>query len=455
MSRSVACRAGISLTILRRQMASTAWRRLRQSPRLLVSAIIVLVALGAGAFALRYASVPREIVMATGSEGGGYSKLGERYRQIFARQGVKLTVLHTGGSVENLSLLRDRASGASAAFVQGHLARPQQFPNLVSLGTISVEPLWIFYRPAHGRLDRLNQLRGMRVSIGPQGSGMHAHALAVLAQNGIDEHNATLLSLTPAEAAKQLVSGEIQVVMLVDTLDAPAVQQLLASPGIQLLSLRRAEAYRARLPYLSRVVLPAGFADLARRRPAADVEMVAVKTNLVVRRDLPSPIQYLLLEAATQINSHPGVFQNAGEFPAAEETDLPLSDDARQFYRSGPPLLQSNLPLWLAVLIKQLAIVLVPIAAVAYPLLRMLPAANDWRMRRRIHMLYGELKLLELELEEHGREQCAAELADLSRLEHRAAHLRMPSSYAHLLYTLRQDINLVRARLNRSTLREG
>jgi TRAP transporter TAXI family solute receptor len=440
------------LITLRRGMASTGRRPSRY--RLISAAVIVLLALGAAALALLYPTVPRVIVMATGSEGGGYAEFGERYRQIFARQGVTLTVRHTHGSIENLSLLHDRDAGTSIAFVQGGLARPQQFPDLVSLGTVSVEPLWIFYRPAQERLDQLEQLRGMRVSIGPQGSGMHAHARTLLALNGIDDQNTALLALPPAEAAKQLISGEIQVVMLVDSLNAPAVQRLLASPDIQLLSLRQADAYVARLPYLSREVLPAGFADMAHGRPAANVEMVAVKTNLVVRRDLPSPIQYLLLEAATQIHSHATAFQEAGEFPTGEETDLPLSDDARQFYKSGPPLLQRNLPLWLAVLVKQMAIVLLPIVAVGYPLVRILPTANDWWMRRRVYMLYGELKLLELALQEHGASSASAELSDLTRLEYRATHLRMPTSYAHLLYALQKDIDLVRARLDRS-LRES
>ncbi|HUC65940.1 MAG TPA: TAXI family TRAP transporter solute-binding subunit [Stellaceae bacterium] len=429
---------------------------MRPSHYLLISgAIIVLLLLGAGGLALLYPAVPREIVMATGSEGGGYAAFGERYRQILARQGITLTLLHTRGSIENLSRLHDPDSGTSIALVQGGLARPQQFPNLVSLGTVSVEPLWVFYRPAPERLDQLKQLRGMRVAIGPQGSGMHVHALALLALNGIDDQNTTLLPLTPAEAAKQLLSGEIQAAMLVDAAGAPAVQQLLGAPGIQLLSLRQADAYVARLPYLSRVVLPAGFVDLAHGRPAADVEMVAVKTNLVVLRDLPSPIQYLLLEAATKIHSQPGVFQSAGEFPAAEETDLPLSADALQFYKSGPPLLQRELPLWLAVLIKQLAIILLPIVAVGYPLLHTLPAAKDWWMRRRVHMLYGELKLLERELKEHAQEQRAAELSDLTRLEYLAAHLQVPNSYAHLLYALQQDIDLVRARVDRTILTES
>jgi hypothetical protein len=153
-----------------------------------------------------------------------------------------------------------------------------------------------------------------------------------------------------------------------------------------------------------------------------------------------------LLEAATQLHGRPGVFQKVGEFPAAEGTDLPLSDDARQFYKTGVPFLQRYLPLWLAVLVEQLAITLLPLVALGYPLLRMLPAAYDWSVRQRIATLYGQLKLLELSVENQRREQPAA-LSDLERLEHRVAHLRVPSSFAHLVYGLRQDINLVRERL--------
>jgi len=419
------------------------------------AAIIVLVALGMGFVAFFRPAVPRLIVMATGTEGGAYAEFGAQYQKFFAREGVHLTVLHTGGSVENLAMLRDPDHGASIGFIQSGITSPQQSPDLVSLGTVAIEPLWIFGRATQAPREGLAELRGMRVAIGPAKSGMQRLARELLAQNGINGGNTELLPLTAVQAAAQLFAGDIDAAMIVASADAPVVQQLLASPEVEPVSLKRAEAFVARYPYLSKVVLPQGFSDFETDRPRTDVEMVAVKTNLVIRGDLPSPVQYLLLEAASQIHSHPGVFQKAGEFPAAEGTDLPLSEDARQFYRSGPPLLQRNLPLWLAILVKQLAITLLPILAIAYPLLRMLPAAYGWRMRRRIFTLYGELKLLELALQGHGREQSAVELSDLSRLEYRAAHLRVPTSYAHLLYTLQQDIDHVRTKLDRSMLTDS
>ena len=275
---------------------------------------------------------------------------------------------------------------------------------------------------------------------------MRQLSLELLARSGVDENNTQLLPSTAAEAAAQLIGGDIDAAMIVASADAPAVRQLLASPGIGLVSLSQADAYVALYPYLSKVVLPEGFADLSQDRPRAAVEMVAVKASLIVRDDLPSPVQYLLLDAAERIHGPPGVFQRAGEFPAAEATDLPLSDNARQFYKSGLPFLQRYLPLWLAILVEQLAITLLPLVAVAYPLLQTLPAAYGWGVRRRIYRLYGELKLLELRLEDHGRD--AAALAELSRLEQRVKRLRVPASFAHMLYTLWQDIGIVRTRLD-------
>jgi TRAP transporter TAXI family solute receptor len=416
---------------------------------LIAGTIGFVVVLAAGAFAalvLLDPMLPRAVTMATGAEGGGYAEFGQSYRQFVAQQGVRLTLMPTSGSLENLALLRSPDSGVGVALVQNGLTDPQHSPQLASLGTVAYLPLWIFYRDPEAAHDQLKDLRGMRVAIGPEGSGTRHLTLELLARNGIDDGNTAFLPFAPAEAAAHLLAGDIQAAMILAGPDAPAVRRLLASPDVRLLSLRRADTYVALYPFLTTVVLPAGFANLARDQPPGDVRMIAVKMSLLIRRDLPSALQYLLLEAATRIHSRPGVFQKAGEFPAAEGTDLPLSGDAQQFYKTGVPLLQRYLPLWVAVLIEQMAVTLFPAAAVAYSVLQTLPSFYGWRVQRRISLLYGELRLLEVSLEAHRRDKHTA-LSELAALEHRVTHLRLPSSFAHLLYGLRQDISLVRQRL--------
>ena len=426
--------------------------RLRWHPSrymLMIAAIVFGLALPILIMPLLYPAIPRVIVMATGAAGGAYSEYGEQYREIFARQGVQLTLLHSSGSVDNLAMLRHQDLGASIALAQSGLTDREHSPELVSLGTVSFEPVWIFWRGEQAPPTQLEQVRGKRISIGPVRSGMRHLALELLTRNGINESNTELLPLTPDDAATQILGGDIDVAIILASSDAPSVRRLLGSPEIRLIPIAHVDAYVALYPYLSKAVLPAGFADLTHDRPPADVEMIAVKASLVVRRDLQPEVQFLLLDAAAQIHSNAGVFQKAGQFPAGEATDLPLSDSARQFYKSGMPFLQRYLPLWLAVLTQQLAIPIISVIGLAFPLLQLLPAAYDWRVRRRIYTLYGKLKILEIKLDEDNAEQrVGALLSELAKLEEECRRLQVPVSFADMIYTLRQHVTFVRERLD-------
>ena len=283
---------------------------------------------------------PRTIVMATGAEGGANYELGIRYREILAQSGVKLQLLPTAGGLENLARLRDPQSGVSVGFIQGGTTNKKESPDLVSLGTVFYEPLWLFYRSEIG--EGMQALRGRRISIGPEGSGRRALALELVKRIKLDSIIGELLGFTPQVAGEKLIAGDIDVAFIVTAWDSPVVQRLITAKGIELASFPRADAYVALYPFLNKLVLPAGVGDLATNRPPADVVLLAPKASLAVRADLHPAIQHLLLNAAIQIHSQPEIFQKAGQFPAAESIDLPLSEEAQRFYKTGRPFLQES-----------------------------------------------------------------------------------------------------------------
>jgi len=154
--------------------------------------------------------------------------------------------------------------------------------------------------------------------------------------------------------------------------------------------------------------------------------LLASKASLVARKDMHPALQYLFLDAASQVHSGPGFFQKAGQFPAPEAIDLPLSADARHFYKSGPPFLQRYLPFLLAVLGEKLLILLIPLFGIVYPLLKYMPAMYQWAMRRRIFRIYKGLKWLEMQLVKPRAGQDIGDLLSrLARLEARVDHLRI------------------------------
>jgi TRAP-type uncharacterized transport system substrate-binding protein len=386
-------------------------------------------------------------MMATGAQGSAYSEFGERYRALLARHGVRLKLVSTNGAVDNVRMLGDASSGVSVAFVQGGIVDAEQAPELLSLGTVFYEPVWLFIRGDLARASA-DMLKGRRVSIGPEGSGTRKLASELIAALGVDVTSTEMLDLTSQDAGAALLRGEIDMAVMVAPWEYAVVRQLLASEFINAMSFPRADAHIALRPYLNKLVVPQGVADLARNRPPADLLLVAPKSSLVVRSDLHPAIQYLLLEAASQLHSKPGIFQKAGQFPAAEPIDLPLSDQAQRYYQTGPPFLQRYLPFWMAVFVARLLLLLIPILGVAYPMVRLLQAIYGWGMRRRIFNLYGELKFLEADIEARPPGAPVEDLrAALEKLEFRANHLRVPVAFAHMLYTLRDHIGLVRERL--------
>jgi len=388
---------------------------------------------------------PRTVTMATGPAGGAYQELGLRYRDILARSGVRLRLVNTTGGLDNLARLRDRRSGVQAGFIQGGTTTKEESPNVESLGTMFFEPLWLFYRKGIG--DGMERFRGRRISIGPEGSGGRALAIEIMKRTKVDAVVGELLPFSPQEAADKLIAGEIDMAFVVSGWDSPVVRQLMAADGIDVANVPRPDAFIALYPFLSKVVLPSGVADLAANRPPSDVILLAAKASLAVRNDLHPAIQYLLLNAAVEIHSPPGIFQKAGQFPAAEAVDLPLSEEAQRFYKSGRPVLQAYLPFWMAALVERFLVVFLPALVLLYPAFRLVPQGYDWLMQSRIRRLYDEMKSIERELAA-GQEPPAALKGKLDGLTQKASELQLPVKYASMQYTLRMHLDLVRDRIS-------
>ena len=446
------------------------WRTalVEAGPLASVLLFVALAALAVGAYRALDPTPERRIVIATGPDQGAYGEFAQRYLPLLQAHGVQVTLRRTQGSRENLALLRDPASGVHAAFVQSgadpaHATQPSAGTGtgtggLVSLGSVAVEPLWLFYRsdsaqrllgPKAAPPTRLAQLQGWRIHTGPAGGGSGPLFLQLAEANRLDTAALAAGGQAAVNGVVELVQGRIDALALVSAADAPLVQYLLQTPGVQLFDFAQAEAYARRFPFLKPLVLPRGVVDLATDMPPQDVRMVAATASLVARDDLHPALVQLLVQAARQAHGQAGWFNGSGEFPNPTAAELPLSDEAERFYRSGPPLLQRYLPFWLANFIDRMWIVLLPLLAALLPLSRIVPPLVELRVRSRVFRWYANLRAVEQALEHAAPD--AAELrrlhAELDRLDTQTEHIGVPLSYTNELYDLRAHIHLVRKRV--------
>jgi TRAP transporter TAXI family solute receptor len=421
--------------------------RLRREIWLTLGVGAVMVA-AAFAIALHFVepAPPKHLVMSTGDEAGGYHAFAQRYQELLAREGVTVELQPSRGSLENVGRMMEPGSMVDVGFLQGGTSFAANAPALVSLGSLYYEPLWVFYRGSE--VDDLPGLRGRRIAIGPDYSGVRALALQLLAVNDVVLPPTELVSLGEGEAAQALLDGKVDAAMFVAPMESPSVERLLGAAGLRLLSFERAEAYTRRFPYLYRLVLPEGAIDFARNLPRKDLVLIAPTANLLVQQTLHPALAYLLMRTAAALHGEAGMFHRRGDFPSAKDADFPLSEEARRYYQSGSPFLQRYLPFWAANLVDRLWVMALPVLAVLFPLVRILPALYGWRMRSRIYKWYGRLKEIELQLEEKQAPEELLEMeARLDNIEQAVNRIPTPLAYSANLYSFRQHIDLVRARV--------
>ncbi len=415
---------------------------------LTVSAAIVLAV-----FWFFESAPPRTIVFTSGIDGSSFQTNAERYRTNLAAKGVTLKILRSEGSLENLRRLRDPSSPVEVGFVQGGVTNITAGRKLVSLGSVSYEPLFVFYRGG-GAMTILSELAGKRLAIGPAGSGTRDLALTLLHLNGIEPGGATqLLDLESGEAAQALLDGKVDAAFLMGDSASPAlIRQFLHSPEIHLFDFVQADGYIRQVSYLSKLVLPQGAIDFGKNIPPHDINLIGPTLEILARTDLHPALSDLLLEAAQEVHSKPGLLKRRGEFPAPLEHDFPISADASRYYSSGRSFFYRYMPFWLASIVRRVLLAIVPAIVLLIPGLKVLPSLYRLRMQMRIRRWYRALLALERgSFGATGPGKRRELIAKLDHIETEVNRLKVPASFADQFYGLREHIAFVRDRLTENT----
>ncbi len=397
---------------------------------------------------------PRKIVIASGSSNGAYFHYAQEYAEELQKEGLSVEVRETAGSVENLRLLGQDGSGVSVAIVQSGVASPEDVPRFRALGSLYREPLWVFYR-GDKRLERLSELAGKRIGVGPAGSGTYAVATRMLAANGLIESKPTagtppakLVQENVAAAAAALQKGALDAAFFVAAFDAEYILSLLNDRNVRLMSFDQHESYHRRFRFLAPVTVPAGMVNLGQNIPGQDVALLAPTAMLTVRKDFHPALVPLLLTTATRIHGKGDELSSPGEFPSESYCDFPVSDDAKRYYESGLPVLQRLLPFWLASLADRAKVMLIPLVMLMMPLVRAAPPLMRWRTRRKIYLWYSDLREIDQRLVNGlSGAELDRELARLRDIEHQVAFVDVPLSYMEEFYHLRLHLRMLQEHL--------
>ena len=415
---------------------------------LVALAVVSALALGVGV-ANRFAGPlpPRRLVMSTGRTDGAYFEFARQYARALGEQGFTLEIVPGAGSVETVARLM--AYRADVGFVQGGTAATAGGAGLTALGSVFLEPLWVFHRRGT-TLSTLADVKGLRVAVGEPGSGTRALALLLLADNGITATNTALTGLPGTELEGAFATEAIDVALVVASARAPLVQRLLAAPGLEVMSERRDLAYRSRHGFLTSVRVGEGMVDMTRNLPRQDKVLLATAASLVVREGAHPDTVRLLLFAAGRVHRTPDLGDPAGRFPSEAFVELPLNEQAVRYLRTGPSWLERRFPFWVAGLLDRTVLVLLPLVTLLPPFLGFVLPMLDRRQRARIARWYAALRDAELRCASPDRLAVDGEIARLREIRRDVGDLRdTPALHLAELYHLKMHVDLVLTRLER------
>jgi TRAP-type uncharacterized transport system substrate-binding protein len=425
----------------------------------IVALFIVLLA-GLAVVWLWLSAPPRTVTLLTGPPGTSFDRYAhyveganreaKTYDTLLAQRGIKLEVVSTEGSADNLKRLRASSANNLAGFVQGGLVGENPPPELVSLGSVAYQPLWVFYRGST-RISLLSELSGKRIGIGGKGTASNGLARTLLQFNGIQGQPTTLVEEDSEGGATALLGGKLDAIFLMgEAASIQTLRTLMRAPDVQLYHFTQADAYVRRVPFLHKIVLPRGAIDFGQNLPAQDVAVVGRAVELLVRKEFNGALSDIMLDTARPVHGRAGMLARRDEFPAPLTGEYPISSDAERFYKSGLGFTYKLVgSFWLASMINRVIVAILPLLLLLIPAMRILPLAYRWSVQLRIYRFYRPLLRLEDEVQPPLTGLRARELlAQLEEIELEVNKLRVPASFAYQFYALREHVDFVRARLN-------
>ncbi len=391
---------------------------------------------------------PRHIVIASGSPDGAYYAIAKEYETLLKKEGITCQILNTKGSVENLQLLN--SGKVDLAFLQSGISSADNNQNisLRSIASIYYEPLWVFYRGIE-ELDLINQLTGKRIGVGEDNSGTKAVTIRLLELNGITPHNSEFKSLSSQQMSDQLISGELDAAFLVTSPNAKSFKKLLANDNIQLMNFRRYQAYARNFLFVKDLTIPEGMLDIQRNIPKQNITLLSTLATLVATDKMHPQLVEVMLNCAQRIHKKQGLLEKEDEFPAKKYLEFPVHDAAANYFYSGPSFLAKYLPFWLVTLIRRLAIIIIPLLTLLFPLFKITPLAIRWPIKRKLNLWYSELEEIEsLVNGDSDKISFINSQKRLNELEEEVVNDPLPPAYKNESFQLRFHIRHVQNQIS-------
>ena len=361
---------------------------------------------------------PRHIVIEAGPKGGFFDSSALLLKARLEERGVSVAIINSESTLGIIGNVNEPSSKVDIGFI-AHEVKSGQYPNVKSLGSVIMDPLFIFARrglEVHSPADFVD----LKLGVGPKKTGGRLLTDIILDEYGITQESSTYIELSLRQMAEALRNGDIDVGFFLQ----PTTNQIVSDIGVlgygNLVPIDHASSLVKKYGHLHHLVIERGAFSLLNNLPSSNVNMVGIPATVVAKKDLHPAIVVLVSLALKDAYRPPTLVSTRASFPSMNyEFDLDADFEADRIYKHSPgyvPFLYRIFNFWFAGLLDKSALFLSFLLS-AYFFLYYLgfPRAYDyWKlgiMSRHMHRLESLLEVA------RSRALTAQETKELLKIE--------------------------------------
>jgi TRAP-type uncharacterized transport system substrate-binding protein len=283
-----------------------------------------------------------DVTVLSGSAEGNYYAIVARAAVQAQRQHGHVGNMPSAGSIENIARLSTAKSSCKVQFalVQDGLEWPDANPFQLVARLPDPESFIILGRNAD-RIHSVTDLRGMRIGIGPVGSGTEYLSRQIMTQ--LAELDLKLATQPLQQQLAMLERGDLDLGAMVIDADAVLVVQAVRDRKLQIVDIASADSLAHRLPSARAGFIRAGYYEPVRGLPPTDKRVIQVDTLLVGNGCAHEAVTQGVITAFTRV--FPDLVRVNREQPNL--TGLQYASAAQSYYDDqGPDRVGEYLP-WL------------------------------------------------------------------------------------------------------------
>jgi uncharacterized protein len=220
----------------------------------------------------------RSLTLAAGDASGDSYVLGSALKTVVEKHypRIHITLVETGGTVENLAMLesgRAQLAAAQADVPAGLAAR---------MVAVLYDDSFQLMVPRSSTIEHFTDLRGKRIALARSG-GQFQSFLRVADHFGLHQADFQFVGLNDQAAVEAFLNGQADAIFRVRAIGNPSIQQLVQSNQIRFLPIEHAVAMKINNPAFNAATIPEGAYLGNPPVPDQDLPTIAVHRTLLAR----------------------------------------------------------------------------------------------------------------------------------------------------------------------------